>query len=185
MKLIAKAVNKRADGLLTAVANEFLKEGIRVLDSSMFLKSMMPKDGMITPARTLTTAETDDVKFGYPIAKVVAGQDIGQTIVVKSGMVVAVEGTEGTDDCIRRAGNLVGPGCVVIKVSKPRQDLRFDIPIIGPQTIMSMSEAGATALALSSGASLVFHRDRIDNLAREAGVAVIAVSEKMMETEGW
>jgi UDP-2,3-diacylglucosamine hydrolase len=155
--------------------DEFEHECIEDMDSSLFLKGRMPTAGMLTTARALTTAEQEDVDFGYPLAKSVAGLDIGQTIIVKEKMVVAVEGAEGTDECIRRAGSLAGDGCVVIKVSKPAQDKRFDIPVIGPGTIKSMIEAGATALAMSADECLVFHRERIATEAEAAGIAMVAV----------
>lgn len=175
VKLLAKAINKKADTILGAVTAEFEKENIQILDSSLFLKSLMPEPGLLTPGRPLTEEETADVEFGYPIAKVVAGQDIGQTIVVKRGMVIAVEGAEGTDECVRRAGALAGPGCVVIKVSKPRQDLRFDIPVIGKKTIQVMQESGVTALAVTARETLLFHRDEILRQATELGIGITAI----------
>ncbi len=175
VKLLARALNKKADTLLGAVTAEFEKENIKILDSSLFLKTLMPEPGLLTPARPLTEEEAADVEFGYPIAKAVAGQDIGQTIVVKRGMVIAVEGAEGTDECVRRAGALAGPGCVIVKVSKPRQDLRFDIPVVGKKTIQVMQEAGATALAVTARETLLFHREEILRQATELGIAVTAV----------
>lgn len=172
MKLLARAAGKRADALLETVCDEFAREGIEVVESSMFLQSLMPEAGLLTRNRTITDAEQADINFGIPIAKIIAGQDIGQTIVVKDKMVIAVEGIEGTDKCIRRAGELAGPGCVVIKVSKPAQDLRFDIPVIGPGTIKSMKEAGASALALSSGRSLLFHKDAVIAEAEENNIGL-------------
>ncbi|MBX7245865.1 MAG: UDP-2,3-diacylglucosamine diphosphatase LpxI [Candidatus Sumerlaeaceae bacterium] len=175
LKLLAKSVSRRADGLLRAAVQSLEEEGLRVLDSSLFLKSLMPKAGLLTPNRPLDDRERDDVEFGYPIAKVVAGQDIGQTLVVKERSVVAVEGFEGTDECIRRAALLAGPGCVVIKVSKPKQDLRFDIPVIGKTTIDVMIETGCTALAISANESLFFDRDYVVSKAHEGGVGIVAV----------
>jgi len=172
MKLLARAASKRADAIMETVCEEFARDGITVIESSLFLRSLMPEPGMLTTSRQLTQDEEADISFGVPIAKIVAGQDIGQTIVVKDKSVVAVEGLEGTDKCIRRAGDLAGPGCVVVKVAKPTQDLRFDIPIVGPGTIKSMKESGATALALSAGRSLLFHRDQVVAEAEAAGIAI-------------
>jgi DUF1009 family protein len=177
MKMLAKAASKRADALLAMVCEEFAAEGITVMESSAFLRDLMPQPGLLTPGRPLATREEQDVEFGFPIAKIVAGQDIGQTIVVKDRMVAAVEGLEGTDECVKRAGELAGPGCVVIKVSKPAQDLRFDIPIVGPGTIKSMIKAGATALALSSGRSLIFHREQVITMAEEADIAIMILND--------
>jgi DUF1009 family protein len=178
MKLMAKAAGKRADELLSTVCDEFAREGISVEDSSMFLQNLMPKPGLITKGRPITDSELEDIDFGVPIAKSIAGHDIGQTVVVKDQMVVAVEGMEGTDKCIRRAGELAGPGCVVIKVSKPRQDLRFDIPIIGPGTVNSMKRAGAAALAFSSGRSLIFHREQVTAEAEDAGIGITVFEDR-------
>ena len=175
VKLLAKSLNRKADTLLGAVASEFQQEGIEVLDSSLFLKSLMPEPGLLTPKRSLTSEEQHNVDFGYPVAKAVAGQDIGQTIVVKDRIVIAVEGIEGTDKCIERAGQLAGSGCIVIKVSKPQQDMRFDIPVIGPRTIETMKSAGCTALAVSARECLLFHRDEILEEAQNSGIAVVAV----------
>ncbi len=174
IKLLARAANKKADSLLGILSQELENEGFVVLDSSLLLKSLMPAPGLLTPHRPLSDDELADVEFGFPIAKVVAGQDIGQTIVVKDKMVVAVEAAEGTDECILRAGSLAGPGCVVIKVSKPQQDLRFDIPVIGRQTIETMRQAGAKALAISARECLVFDRDEVVNKAEEYGIAIVA-----------
>jgi DUF1009 family protein len=175
VKLLARSLNKKADSLLGAVASEFEREGITVLDSSLFLKSLMPASGLLTPRRPLTPEEQENVDFAYPIAKAIAGQDVGQTIVVKDGIVVAVEALEGTDKCIRRAGELAGRGCIVVKVSKPGQDMRFDIPVIGPATIESMRAAGCTALAVSARECLVFHREEVVGMAEKNSIAMVAV----------
>lgn len=171
MKLLARAAGKRADELLNTVCAEFLKEGIQVIDSSMFLKSLMPGPGLLT-SRPPTATEQRDIDFALPLVQALAGLDIGQTIVVKDSSVIAVEGMEGTDHCIRRAGELAGSGTVVVKTAKPKQDLRFDIPVIGPGTIKSMKSAGSTALALSAGKSLIFHKDEVIELAEEAGICI-------------
>ena len=176
LKLLAKAVTRKADGLLGLVVDELKKEGITVIDSSLFVKSLMPPAGLLTEKRPLTPREQEDVNFGLPIARVIAGQDIGQTIIVKEKCVIAVEGLEGTDECIKRAGELAGPGCVIIKVSKPRQDKRFDIPVIGTTTIKNMKKAGATAIAFSASETLVFDKKQIIAFGEENDIAVIAVS---------
>lgn len=174
IKTLAKAANRKADTLLSTFAAELEAEGHRVLDSSLYLKSLMPEPGLLTPKRPLTEQERQDVSFGLPIAKAVAGQDIGQSIVVKEGVVVAVEGVEGTDECIRRAGQLAGAGCVLVKVSKPRQDFRFDIPVVGLHTIRVLQESGCTALAISARESLVFDGEEFVRAAEAAGIAVTA-----------
>ena len=174
MKLLAKAVTRKADALLGVVTQELEAEGIRVLDSSLFLKSLMPLAGLLTPARPLDERELADADFGFPLARQIAGLDIGQTIVVKELVVVAVEGLEGTDECITRAGQLAGAGCVVVKVSKPGQDLRFDIPIVGRTTLKRMRNAGCSALVISAGESLLFDREEVLRIAAEADIAIVA-----------
>lgn len=177
MKILAKATTRRADALLQTVCDELAQEGLTVIESSRFLRHLMPHPGLLTPNRPLTPPEQQNVDFGFPIAKVIAAQDIGQSIVVKDRMVVAVEALEGTDLCILRAGELAGPGCVIVKVSKPDQDLRFDIPIIGPGTIKSMIKAEATALAVSSSRSLIFHRDKVIAMAEEANIGIVIIPD--------
>lgn len=177
LKMLTRAVTRRADSLLGVVTQELEGEGIQVLDSSLYLKSLMPPPGLITRNRPLDEREMADVEFAYPIAKVIAGQDIGQTIVVKEQVVVAVEGLEGTDECIRRAGKLAGPGCVVMKVSKPRQDFRFDIPVIGRGTVEALVEAACSALAVNARECLIFDRDEVVRDAEAANIGIIAVEE--------
>jgi DUF1009 family protein len=175
LKMLTRAVTRRADSLLSVVTRELESEGIEVLDSSLYLKSLMPPPGLITRNRPLDEREKADVEFAHPIAKVIAGQDIGQTIVVKEQVVVAVEGLEGTDACILRAGELAGPGCVVVKVSKPRQDLRFDIPIVGRGTLESLVKARCSALAVSARECLIFDREELEASAEAANIGIIAV----------
>jgi len=174
MKLLARAINRKADTLLQTLTDELALEGIQVIDSSLFLRGLMPEAGLLTPRRPLSEREAQDIEFGYPIAKAIAGQDVGQTIVVKEKMVVAVEAAEGTDECIRRAASLAGSGCVVVKVSKPNQDFRFDIPIVGRQTIATMVECGCTALAVSAKECLIFDKDEVLREAERQNIAIVA-----------
>ncbi len=164
MKILTRVANKKADTLLSAVTQEFEQEGIQFLSSLTYL------DKNVCPATTLTqrkptTAEQEDILFGIPLARNVAAQDIGQTIVVKDKTIVAVEAMEGTDSCIRRAGEIAGPGCVVIKVARPRQDLRFDVPVIGPRTLESLQAAKASVLAVEAGKTLLLERDSLLQIA--------------------
>ncbi|MDD4280245.1 MAG: UDP-2,3-diacylglucosamine diphosphatase LpxI [Candidatus Sumerlaeales bacterium] len=183
LKVLARTMTKRADGILNAVVKAMESYGIEVLDSSLFVRQLFQPAGLLTPKRPLTKAEEEDIRFGLPIARSVAGLDIGQTIVVKDKSVIAVEGLEGTDECIKRAGELAGPGCVVIKVSKPAQDKRFDIPIIGPTTIKSMKTAQASVLAFSANEALMFGKDEIVTNAESAGIAVCAVNNITAESQ--
>lgn len=175
VKFLAKAVTRKADGILGMVVDELKKEGITVIDSTTFVRSLMPGAGLLTPDRPLTEREAEDVEFGFPIARIVAGQDIGQTIIVKDKAVIAVEGFEGTDECIKRAGALAGPGCVIIKVSKPQQDRRYDIPCLGKTTIKSMIQAGASAIAFSAGETLLFDKQHVLDSASANDIAITAV----------
>lgn len=159
-KLLAKLVNKKAESLLSAVIQEFEQEGIRFLPSTTYLEHWLCPDGPLTKRRT-NDAEEADIAFGMPLARTISGQDIGQTIVVKDKTVVAVEAMEGTDACIRRAGQIAGRGCVVIKVARPRQDLRFDIPVIGSRTLSAMQDAQVRVLAMEAGKTLLLNKDQL------------------------
>lgn len=121
----------------------------------------------------LDAEERADIDFGYRIADAIAGLDIGQTVVVKSSAVVAVEAMEGTDAVIARAGQLAGPGTRVVKVAKPNQDMRFDVPVIGVATIRAMQAAGATALSIDAGKALMIDGDAILDAANSAGIAIV------------
>jgi DUF1009 family protein len=159
-KLLGRLLNKKAEAVLLAVTEEFAKDGIQFLSSATYLESWLCPPGVLT-RRTLTTEEEADIRFGLPHAQSLAAQDIGQTIVVKNGTVVAVEAMEGTDACIRRAGEIAGPGCVVIKVARPKQDLRFDIPVVGMRTLESLHAARATVLAMETGKTLLLDKDNL------------------------
>jgi UDP-2,3-diacylglucosamine hydrolase len=171
-KLLGKVMNNKAESLLSRVINEFEEEGIHFLPSSTYLEHWLCGQGPMTK-RPPTSAEQADIIFGTPLARQVAAQDIGQTIVVKDKTVVAVEAMEGTDACIRRAGEIAGPGCVVIKVARPGQDLRFDIPVVGVRTLESLRSAGAKVLALEAGKTLLLDKD---NLLKEANAAQLTLT---------
>jgi len=175
LRVLGRLINRKADTVLNAVVAELESEQIEVIDSTLLIRSCMPEKGLLTPKRALSDRERKDVEFGLPIARQIAGLDIGQTIVVKDLAVVAVESLEGTDETILRAGRIVGGGIVVIKVSKPRQDPRFDFPVIGPGTIRSIRQAGGGVLAVMAGHALFFDRAEALEIAREAGICVIAL----------
>jgi len=175
LKMLASALNRKADTLLELVCLELAKENIEVIDSTLFMRTFMPKPGPLTTARELTAGEKEDIEFGMPLARSVAGLDIGQSIVVKDKMVLAVEGAEGTDGCIARGAQLGGDGTMLIKVSKPRQNFRFDVPIIGLTTIEEMVKAKASVVAISANESLVFNREEVIAMAEANGIVVVAV----------
>lgn len=163
---------RNTDALIAAVADVLEEEGIELLDSTAFLAPLLAEAGPIG-AREPTSAEQADLEFGWRMADALAGLDIGQTVVVKDQAVVAVEAMEGTDAAIARAGRLAGEGTRVVKVAKPSQDMRFDVPVVGLPTIDAMREAGATALAVDAGRTLIFDRDRAIAAADRAGIAVV------------
>ncbi len=174
-KLLGRVVNKKAESLLSAVAQEFQAEGIEFLSSVLFLQDWLCPAGVFTQ-RKPTTDQEEDIAFGLPLAREVARLDIGQTLVVKDKTVVAVEGMEGTDACIRRAGEVAGKGCVVIKVARPKQDLRFDVPVVGSRTVKAMMDAGALVLAMEEGKTLLLEKPALLEEADAAQLAFQGVS---------
>lgn len=173
LSLLKKLRDKKADTILGAVVDMLEKEGIEILPSTTFLSSLIPKKGIITK-RTPTDEEEKDIAFGTKIAKGIAGLDIGQTVVVKNRSVVAVEAMEGTDETIMRGGRIGGKGIVVVKVSKPEQDIRFDVPVIGLKTLQTMIEAGASVLALDADKSIIFDQEEILTLSDRYGICIKA-----------
>lgn len=171
-----KAAN--TDALISAVADVMRDHGIDLVDSTTFLSPLLATSGVLS-ARAPSEDEWKDFAFGCPIADAIAGLDVGQTIAVKHRAVVAVEAMEGTDEVIGRAGYLAGPGVRVIKVAKPRQDMRFDVPVVGLPTIQAMRIAGASALSIDAGKTLVFDRDAFRASADEAGIAVVGRPAKV------
>ncbi len=172
MSLLLKLSAKNTDGLLGAVASVLKESGIELMDSTSLLKPMLAAAGVMTE-RVPSEDERQDFKFGYGMADAIAGLDIGQTIAVKHRAVVAVEAMEGTDEVIGRAGHLAGPGVRIVKVAKPTQDMRFDVPVIGLATIQAMRIAGATALSVDAGKALMFDRDALLASANEAGITIV------------
>ena len=164
---------RHTDALIKTAANVLASHGIELLNCSDFLSDYLAPKGSLCE-RPPDEREEADIKHGWEIAKALGGLDIGQTVVVKERAVVALEAMEGTDDCIRRAGELAGPGTVVVKVAKPKQDLRFDLPVIGHGTIASMIAAGASALAIQSGSTVIFDGERIRVDADAAKIAILA-----------
>jgi DUF1009 family protein len=155
------------------VADVLEDHGIELLDSTAYLSPLLARPGPLT-TRTPDGTERADFEFGYRMADAIAGLDIGQTIVVKDAAVVAVEAMEGTDEVIARAGRLAGPGSRVVKVAKPKQDMRFDVPVVGLATIEAMRAAGASALSVDAGKTLVFDRAAVVEAADRAGISIVA-----------
>ncbi|MEQ1575833.1 MAG: UDP-2,3-diacylglucosamine diphosphatase LpxI [Vicinamibacterales bacterium] len=173
MSVLMKLRGRNTDGVIGAVAQVLRNEGIELMDSTALLQPLLAKPGVLT-RRSPAEEEQKDFDFGYRMADAIAGLDIGQTIAVKQLAVVAVEAMEGTDEVIARAGHLAGPGVRIVKVAKPKQDMRFDVPVIGLATIQAMRVAGATALSVDAGRTLVLDGDAVYAAANEAGIAIVA-----------
>lgn len=172
---LARTRSLKDDVLLRGVAGELERDGIAVVESTLFLGDLVPAVGTLT-RRQPSAREWEDVRFGFKVAKDIGRWDIGQSVVVKRGAVLAVEGIEGTDLAIRRGGDLGRGGVVVVKVSKPTQDLRFDVPAVGTTTIDVLREVGGRALALEAGRTLMLDRAVLVTAADAAGIAVVALS---------
>jgi DUF1009 family protein len=171
MALLARLALKNTDSLIGAVADALGREGIALLSSTVLLQDQMATAGAMTWRRP-SADELKDVEYGREVARALAGFDIGQTVVVKDRAAVAVEAMEGTDEVIRRAGRIAGAGCTVVKVAKPRQDVRFDVPVVGPGTVAAMGEAQARVLAVQAGATLLLDRAELLAQADRADAAV-------------
>lgn len=172
LSVLLRLKARNTDSLIAAIAEVMRENGIELIDSTAFLKPLMARPGVMT-RRAPTAEESEDFTFGYRMADAIAGLDIGQTIVVKDRAVVAVEAMEGTDEVIARAGRLAGPGTRVVKVAKPKQDMRFDVPVVGRRTIDAMLAAGASALTVDAGKALFVDGDEIVRAADAAGIAIV------------
>jgi DUF1009 family protein len=173
-KLLFALPRKNTDALIGAVAQVLEDEGIRLVDSTLFLKPLVPEAGVLT-RRAPSEREAEDMTYGLGVARQIASMDVGQTVVIADRACVAVEAMEGTDETIVRAARITGgKPLVVVKVSKPGQDMRFDVPVIGLPTIEQMRGAGATALAVDAGRTLLFDRKKLIEFADEAGIAIKA-----------
>ncbi len=172
-KVLLKARDLRGDSLLEAITEALAVEGIRVLETPLFLAPLLVQVGRLT-RRAPTRREQRDITLGREIARQIAALRIGQTVVLKQGTVLAVESVEGTDAAIRRGGELGRGGVVVVKVSRPDQDPRFDLPTLGPETLSAMRDANATALALDAGRTLLLDRVQFVAGADELDLAVVA-----------
>jgi UDP-2,3-diacylglucosamine hydrolase len=173
-KLIFSLPRKNTDSLIGAVARVLEDEGIQLVDSTSFLKPLLPERGVLT-RRAPDPRESADMAYGREIARHVASLDLGQTVVISDRACVAVEAMEGTDETIERAARLAaGKPLVVVKVAKPRQDMRFDVPVVGLQTVEVMKRSRATALAIDACRTLLFDRARLIEAADEAGISVEA-----------
>jgi UDP-2,3-diacylglucosamine hydrolase len=176
LSVVRRLKGRNTDALIAAVADVLREKGIDLLNSTLFLEPLLARPGVLT-RRVPTESEQADFAFGYRMADAIAALDVGQTIVVRDQAVVAVEAMEGTDETIARAGRLAGPGTVVVKVAKPNQDMRFDVPVVGVATIAAMRAAGAAALTVDAGRTLMIDGEAIILAADAAGICVVARHE--------
>ena len=171
--LLASVPVRHTDSLISAVVNLMSGAGIELLKSTDFLQSHIVHEGTLTD-RGPDERENGDISHGWLIAKQLGALDIGQSVVVKDRAVVAIEAMEGTDECLRRAGHLAGGGTVLVKVGKPDQDLRFDVPVVGASTIGAMAAAGVSALCIEADLTVLFDAQQFRREADSAGIAVVA-----------
>ena len=173
VRMLLRLPRRNTDALIGAVAAELASEGIELIDSTHFLKDHLPAPGTLSK-RQPDARERGDIEYGLEIAKEIARLDLGQTIVVRDRACVAIEAMEGTDAVIRRAGGLARGKLTVIKIAKPDQDMRFDVPVVGVPTIEAMTAAAATCLCLTAGKTLMFDRDQMIAAANKRKIAVVA-----------
>lgn len=181
--LLARMIHKKDDSILRAVAEDLESEGITVRESTLYLDSILAPSGVLTK-RKPSKDEWKDIEFGWQMAKEVGRLDIGQTVLVKDQAVLAVEAIEGTDEAIRRGGKLCGGGAVVVKICKPQQDLRFDLPAAGARTIATMKEVKAACLAVEAGKTIILDKEGVIAEANKAGIAIVGVGEEQFRNHG-
>lgn len=167
---------RQDDAILRAVAKTLEQEGIQVLASTIYLEHLFFPQGVLT-RRKPSEQEVDDIRFGWKIAREIGRLDIGQCVVVRGRTVLAVEAIEGTDAAIRRGGELANKGAVVVKLKKPGQDFRFDLPATGARTVTTLASVQGRVLAVEAGQSLLFDRNKMVNAADQAGLAVVGIRE--------
>ena len=172
LSVLTKLKARNTDALISAVAEVMRNHGIELLNSTAFLQPLLAAEGTLT-RRGPSDEEMEDFAFGYTMADTIAGLDIGQTIAVKAKAVVAVEAMEGTDEVIARAGRLAGAGVRIVKVAKPKQDMRFDVPVVGMATIEAMKQAGATAISIDATRTLVIDGPQVFDAANSANIAIV------------
>ncbi|HMK56182.1 MAG TPA: UDP-2,3-diacylglucosamine diphosphatase LpxI [Dissulfurispiraceae bacterium] len=179
VKLLFSIKDRTDDAILSALTKELECEGIQIIDTVKFSPHLLTPEGCLT-ARQPDEEQWKDVEFGWGIAKEIGKLDIGQTVVVKGRAVMAVEAIEGTDEAILRGGHWADEGAVVVKVSKPQQDMRLDVPAVGMDTVKSMEKVRARVLALEAGRSMIMGRDAVLREAERAGIVVVGISAETL-----
>lgn len=172
VKMLWNLPRRNTDALIGGVADEMAKEGIELIDSTHFVKDHLAPAGVLTK-RKPTDIELGNIEYGLHIAREIARLDLGQTIVIRGKACVAIEAMEGTDATIRRAGELANGKLTVVKVAKPDQDMRFDVPVVGVPTIQTMIDAGSTCLSVTAGRTLIFERDHMFALADKHKISIV------------
>lgn len=170
--LLAKLKHRNAESIFGAIGAELAKIGVTLLPATTFLEDFLAAKGLIAGPK-LSRRQKSDIEFGWKIAKEIASLDIGQTAVVKNGTVLAVEGFDGTNETIRRGGALGRDGAIAIKVSKPNQDMRFDVPVIGLETVRIATEAKVRVIAVEAGRTLLLERDHVIQTASSANISIV------------
>ncbi len=172
--LLTKLGDNKDYSMLNKVSEFLAKFGIEIIDPTPYLKELMPAKGIITK-REPDKEESEDIDYAKTVARELARFDIGQTVIVKNKTVIALEAVEGTDEAIARAGNLSKKGFVLVKMARPNQDMRFDIPLVGLDTVEALARAGGTALALEAEKTLLIDRDTIVSFADQKGISIVVV----------
>jgi UDP-2,3-diacylglucosamine hydrolase len=170
--LLGKLKERNAESIFAAIADELAKIDVELLPATTFLENLLASLGLITGAK-LSGQEEKDVDLGWKTAKEIARLDIGQTVVVKNGTIVAVEALEGTNETIKRGGALADSGAVMVKVTKPNQDMRFDVPVIGVETIRIAADARMRVIAVEAGKTLLLERNAIVDLANRSKISIV------------
>ncbi|MFH1076798.1 MAG: UDP-2,3-diacylglucosamine diphosphatase LpxI [Pseudomonadota bacterium] len=182
LSMLAALGHTKDDGILRAVADLLAREGINIRHSTILLPDLLAKEGCWTK-RKPSPAEISDIQFGWRLAKEIGRLDIGQSIVVRDGSVLAVEAIDGTNSTIRRGGMLGKNNTVVVKVSKPKQDMRFDLPATGVETIETMHDVCASLLAIEANQTVVFDRQRMIERANQYEISIVALTEESIGGE--
>ncbi len=177
IRMLWNLPQRNTDALIGGVADEMRREGIELIDSTYFIRDKLAKEGVLTK-RKPDEIERGNVRYGLTIANEIARLDLGQTIVVRAKACVAIEAMEGTDAVIRRAGELARGKPTVVKVAKPNQDMRFDVPVVGTPTIEEMIKADATCLCLTAQKTLIFDKEEMLGLANRHKISIIAVGDE-------
>ncbi len=177
LKMLYNLPRRNTDSLIGGIAVELAKDGIELIDSTYFMQDYLTREGVLT-RRKPDEIELGNIEYGLRIACEIARLDLGQTIVARAKACVAIEAMEGTDACVKRAGELAKGKLTVVKVSKPNQDMRFDVPVVGKPTVETMIQAGATCLCLTAGKTLIFDREEMIALADKHKISIVVIENE-------